>query len=298
MKIKLKKDIIENKNLDNEAILSYVGIVSSRIYGIEEILTNKDMINFYLTKNHIAPRRFEEGIKKGIKQLLDTKTIICKDKIGSNYFLDKDNIILNDNDKFIFVDLNDINKIMNSQVQSKSNILRLYLCMLGTFIGKNQIKDIRNSDKYNNILGMMSQDYLANLAHISKSSVVEYIKELEKLEVIHVSRCSFKFKDKSGKIKKHNNIYGRYTDKELIDEFADIRYKMYDDLHKVQDANNINNARSLTQKYNCMINGIEYDEKTVAAIYKYISGYNEKNPKKAKDMSIFEEYGYKVEKLD
>ena len=107
-----------------------------------------------------------------------------------------------------------------------------------------------------------------------------------------MSRCSFKFKDKSGKIKRHNNIYGRYADKDLIDEFANIRYQMYDDLHKVQSENNINNARSLTQKYNHMIKGTKYDKATVAAIYTYICKYNEKYPKKAKDMSIFEKYGY------
>lgn len=292
MKIKLKKDIIESTSLDNDAIMSYVGIISSHIYGIEETYTNKDMINFCLTKQHSASKRFEESIRNGLKQLLETNTIICKEKTGVNYYLDKDNIVLNDDDKFIFVDLEDINKIMNCHIQCKSNILRLYLCMIGTFIGKNQIKDIRSPNKYNNILGMMSQEYLSKIAHISKSSVVEYIRELERLELIYVSRCAFKFKDKSGKIKRHNNIYGRYADKELIDEFANIRYQMYDDLHKVQSENNINNARSLTQKYNHMIKGTKYDKATVTAIYTYICKYNEKYPKKAKDMSVFKEHGY------
>ena len=50
MRIKLKKDIVESLFLDNDAIMSYVGIISSHIYGIEETYTNKDMINFCLTK--------------------------------------------------------------------------------------------------------------------------------------------------------------------------------------------------------------------------------------------------------
>ena len=293
MKIKLKKDIIESKNLDNDAIMSYVGIVSSHIYGMDETLTNKDMINFCLTKQHNASKRFEENIRNGIKQLLKTNTIICKDKIGINYYLDNNNIILEDNDKFIFVDLEDINKIMNSGSQSKSSVLRLYLCMLGTFIGKNHIKDIREPDKYNNVLGMMSQDYLAEIAHISKSSVVEYIKELERLEIVYVSRCAFKFKDKSGRIKRHNNIYGKHQNRHLINEFADVRYQMYDDLHKIHNMSAINNARSLMQKYNCLRNGVTYDGDTIAAIYNYVIEYNEKNPKKCRDMSVFNRYGYK-----
>ena len=294
MKIKLKKDIIESKQLSNESVMSYVGIVSSHIYGMKETLVNKDVINFCLTQQHNASKRFEESIRNGIRQLLETNIIVCKDKIGINYYLDNDNVVLKDNDKFIFVDLEDVNKIMNCEVQSKAGILRLYLCIVGTFIGKNHIKDIRNPDKYCNILGMMSQDYLAEISHISKSSVVEYIKELENLELIHVSRCAFKFKDKSGRIKRHNNIYGRYENKELIDEFANIRFSMYDDLHKIHKSNIVNNSRSLAQKYNCLRNNTEYDKKTVAAIYEYICKYNEKHPKKAKDMKPFEKYGYKV----
>lgn len=294
MKVKLKKDIVENKCLSNDAVMSYVGIVSSHIYGMEETLINKDIINFCLTKNHYAPKRFEESIRNGIKQLLDTNTIVCIEKTGINYYLNSDNIILEDNDRFIFADIEDINSIMNNKTQSKSNMLRLYLCMIGTFIGKNHIKNIRESDRYNNILGMMSQDYLAEIAQVSKSSVVEYIKELERLKIIYVARCSLKFKDKNGKIKKHNNIYGKYEDKDLIEEFANIRFSMYDDLHKVQKANITNNARSLTQKYNCLKNGTEYDKNTVDAIYNYINSYNEKHPNNAKDMKPFEKYGYKV----
>lgn len=295
MKIKLKKDIIESKILNNDAIMSYVGIVSSHIYGMEETFTNKDMINFCLTRRYSASKRFEESIRNGMKQLLETNTIICKEKVGINYYLTKKNITLDEDDKFIFIDLEEINKIMNSSVQGKSNMLRLYLCMLGTFIGKNHIKDIRTPEKYNNILGMMPQDYLADAAQISKSSVVEYIKELEQLEIIYVSRCSFKFKDKFGKVKKHNNIYGRYSNKDLIDEFANIRYAMYDDLHKEQKVHIANNARSLTQKYNSMLNNVQYDKDTVEAIYIYVCGYNKKHPDKVKDLSVFEKYGYKIE---
>ena len=57
--------------------------------------------------------------------------------------------------------------------------------------------DPEPNPKYNNVLGMMSQDYLAELANISVHSVIEYIKELEKLELIYVSRCSLKFKEQS-----------------------------------------------------------------------------------------------------
>ena len=298
MKLKLKKEIIENKCLSNNAFMTYVGIMSCYKKDFDFVFLNKNMINSYMTKKVHITKKFDENIRSGIKELLDSKIIICNDKVGSDYYLGLKNIQLDDNEKFTFVNFNDIQTIMSSNYKGKSNLLRFYICMLGTFISQNKVKDIREPEKYNNILGMMSQEYLADLCNISVHSVVEYTKVLEKLELIYVSRCSFMFRDNKGSIKRHNNIYGRYADKELIDEFAKVRYDMYDDLHKVKSTTATNNARSLMQKYNCLRNNTKYDKKTVAAIYEYVCKYNEKYPKKAKDMKPFEKYGYKTEKTN
>lgn len=298
MKLKLKKEIIENKCLSNNAFMIYVGIMSCYKKDFDFVFLNKNMINSYMTKKIHITKKFDENIRSGIKELLDSKIIICNDKVGSDYYLGLKNIQLDDNEKFTFVNFNDIQTIMSSNYKGKSNLLRFYICMLGTFISQNKVKDIREPEKYNNILGMMSQEYLADLCNISVHSVVEYTKVLEKLELIYVSRCSFMFRDNKGSIKRHNNIYGRYADKELIDEFAKVRYDMYDDLHKVKSTTATNNARSLMQKYNCLRGGTKYDKDTVTAIYNYVCSYNEKYPKKAKDMKPFEKYGYVIEKTN
>lgn len=273
----------------------YIGIVLSYKPLYQEIPVNYGQLNYYLNKSTTMPQYFDKSLRKGLKQLIDNNVIICIDKTKTEYFLSIQNIKLEDNDKFIFVDAEDIHKIMQSNYKSKSAILRLYLCVLGTFIGKNHINDIRDSDKYNNILGMMSQQYLADITKISRTSVIEYMKILEELELIYVSRCASLFQDKNGNIKQHNNIYGRYSDKELIDEFTSVRYEMYDDLHKVKNNITTNKARSLMQKYNCL-GKTQYDKETIAAIYEYVCNYNAKNPKKAKDMTPFVKYGYKIEK--
>jgi len=288
MKLKLSKTIIENSQLTHDAIMVYTGIVASYRNNCNAVLTNKNMINYYLTQNRKMPRRFEENLRKGFQELLDKEIVICKEKIGVDYYFDLKNIKLNEVDKFVFIDFDDIHKIMVSNSYNKGGLLRLYICILSTFISKNKIKDIREPEKFNNILGMMSQKYLSEITGLSSHSVVEYIKTLEQLELIYVSRCSFMFKDEKGNIKQHNNIYGRYCDRELIDEFAKIRYDMYDDLHKVKSTTATNNARSLMQKYNCLRNNTEYDKDTVDAIYNYICSYNEKYPKRTKDMKPFE----------
>ena len=295
MKLKLKKEIIENKELSDNAILVYVGLVMCMRHNLNRVFANRNMLMFYLTNKEKTTKRFDDSLKEGLQELLDKKVIVCKQRNGSDYFLGLDNIQLDDKDKFVFVSYEDVNKILTCNSQRKKSLLRFYILLNGTFIGKNHIKDIRDPDKYNNILGMMSQEYLAEIADISSRTVMDYIKIFEELKLIYVSRCSFTFKDAQGRIKRHNNIYGRYENKALIDEFADIRYSMYDDIHQVQNTNEINNARSLMQKYNCLRNNTKYDKATVAAIYKYVCSYNEKHPKKAKDMKPFEKYGYKID---
>lgn len=295
-KILLKKDIILNKDLSNNALLTYIGLAICMKQGMDYIYADKNILYFYLSGTLSSiPRRFDENLKYGLKELIDKKIIFCKKKSNNAYYIDINNFTVSQEDNYIIIYLSEIQSIISSNYQGRIGLLCYYAGLLSTFILKNKIKDVREQDKYNNILGMISQEYISDILNVSKHTIIEYTKTLEELKLLYVSRCSFKFKDKYGKIKRHNNIYGRYADKDLIDEFANIRYQMYDDLHKVQSGNNINNARSLTQKYNQMIKGVKYDKATVATIYTYICKYNEKYPKKAKDMSVFKEYGYKVE---
>lgn len=294
-KIMLKRDIIFNKDLSNNAILTYVGLAICLKPGMELIYADKNMIYYYLSGMPSSiPRRFDENLKSGLKELISNKIITCKNQNNNAYYLDINDFIVNQNDNYIIVYLSEINKIICCSYQGKIGLLRYYLCLLTTFILNNTIKNTRDPEKYNNKVGMVSQEYISDISHISVHTVVEYTKILEQLKLIYVSRCAFMFKDKKGNVKRHNNIYGRYIDKEIIDEFTKIRYEMYDDLHKIRNTISTNNARSLMQKYNCLCNGVKYDKKTITTIYNYVSDYNKKYPKKYKDMSVFEKYGYKV----
>lgn len=295
MKLKLKKDIVIDKTLSNNAILAYVGIVSCFKNDFDNVFTNKNMMTYYLTKKTVIPRRFEESLRNGINELLKNKIIICDSKNGTDFYMDTLNIKLKDDDIFIYVDLKDIQKILSCYHQSKIGLLRYYILVLGTFISKNHVENIRDPNRYNNVLGMMSQEYISNLTGMSIHTVAEYTKILEELEILYVSRCSFMFKDNKGVIKRHNNIYGRYKDKDIIDEFTKARYEMYDDLHKTHLSSAANNSRSLMQKYNQMVNGRDYDDGTVKDIYEYICKYNKKHTKNKKDMNVFVKCGYDLD---
>lgn len=295
MKLKLKKEIITNKELSHNAIMAYLGIICCWNSSFDYIFANRNMINYFLSNKIIFSRRFDENVKNGIQELLDKKIIVCSEKIGVDYCLQSDNIRLKEDDKFIFVDIEDVHKILNCSHQNKVGLLRFYICLLSTFLSKNTVQDIRQPDKFNNVMGMMSQEYLANLTGLSSHSIVEYIKTLEKLELIYVYRCAFMFKDINGRIKKHNNIYGRYQDKAIIDEFAEIKYNMYDDLHQVQADKVANSYRSLMQKYNCLCNGKQYDDKTIENIFKHVVNFNNKHPRHEKDLTIFKKYGFSID---
>lgn len=287
-KIMLKKDIILNKNLSNNAILTYIGLAICLKPGMDLVYADKNMLYYYLSGiSSSIPRRFEENLKNGLNELIDSNIIKCKKKNATSYYFTADDFVINKDDNYVVVCLSEINKIICCSYKGKIGLLRYYVCLLTTFIIKNSVKDVRNPDKYNNKLGMISQEYMSNVVNVSIHTAVEYTKLLEQLELIYVSRCAFMFKDSTGNVKRHNNIYGRYSDREIIDEFTKVRYEMYDDLHKTHISSAANKSRSLMQKYNCLRNGVMYDNNTVNEIYKYICEYNEKHPKKCKDMTVF-----------
>lgn len=295
MKLKLNKSIVENKNLSNNAILSYVGLLSCPRFNYEPIYINRNMISYYLTGITTHSRRFDEAIKLGLRELIDNDIVDCYNQDSMNYYIGFKNIKLKEDDRFIFIDFDEVKEILKYDYQGKVSLLRYYIVLLGTFISKNHITNIRDTTRYNNILGMMSQEYMSGLANISKHTAVEYTRILENLNLIYVSHCSFAFKDKKGNVKRHNNIYGRYKDKDIIDEFTKVRYEMYDDLHVAHLSSVANNSRSLMQKYNQMLKGKVYDNKVVDDIYNYVNQYNKKHPKSRRDMDIFEKYGYEID---
>lgn len=298
MKLKLSKEVTENNNLSNNAILSYIGLVYCCRFDYEPVYINRNMIAYYLTGKRKQIRRFDESLKKGLQELIDKKIITCIEQNPQNYYFEFKNIKLEDNNKFVFVDFDDIRKIIECNYKGKYALLRFYVVMLGTFISKNHISDIRDPDKYNNVIGMMSQEYIANIAAISVHTVVEYTKVLEELNLIYVSRCSFMFKDVNGNVKRHNNIYGRYSDKDIIDDFTKVRYEMYDNMHKVHMSISSNNSRSLMQKYNQIVKGKVYDKEVMDEIYNYLIQYNKKHPNNCRSMEIFAQLGYDVYDFD
>jgi predicted AAA+ superfamily ATPase len=58
---------------------------------------------------------------------------------------------------------------------------------------------------------MLSVDYLASISNISKTTAIKYTKQLEEMNMLYVVHCSSKFRELNGTIKRHNNIYGRYS---------------------------------------------------------------------------------------
>ena len=294
VKIMLKKDIVLDKNLSNNALLTYVGLAICLKQGMDYVYADKNMLYFYLSGiTSSIPRRFDENLRNGLKELFDKKIITCKKKSNNAYYIDIDDFVIGQDDNYIIVYLSEIQKIIRCDYQGKISLLCYYIGLLSTFILKNKIQDIRDTDKYNNKLGMVSQEYISDILNVSSHTVVEYTKILEQLELLYVSRCSFMFKDEKGSVKRHNNIYGRYDDKDIIDEFTKIRYDMYDDLHKIKSNVSINKARSLMQKYNQLRGGVNYDMDTITEIYNHICEYNKKYPKNTKDMKPFEKYGLK-----
>ena len=97
-------------------------------------------------------------------------------------------------------------------------------------------------------------------------------KLLEKLELIYVYHHKVRYSEEEQGFKRLNNNYGRFKDKEYIDQYA---YNI-DEIHggKTERLEKHNKKRSLKQKYNCMRNGKEYSLEDVKEIYDYIHAKN------------------------
>ena len=82
--------------------------------------------------------------------------------------------------------------------------------------------------------------------------------------------------DDNKDIARKNNNYGRYKDADLIKQYATGICDFYKELdsEKAKKELAANKGRSLMQMYNCLRNGVVYDEATKKEIYDYVHPKN------------------------
>ena len=311
-KVYLSRKVLENSELDGKAIGTYIALRS--LYNNSnksEICVTVNSLCYELLGHLNASRKFKENVNSGLSTLIEKNYIKMVGQKEKNYVIDVSQLYIKNvseeknKEYYVAIESKELHKIFNSEKRTdKFALTRLYTIMLATIDFNASISDVKDRMQIKtNFVGYMPQEYLAGQAQIAKSSCTSYISDLEELKLIFVYRHKIHVEE-DGTVKKLNNNYGRFCNADLITAYAtNLREYGWSEQHKEREKKS-NYGRSMTQKYNCMCKGKEYDEKTKQEIYSYIhaknielksmvescetEGYKQKLLSQIKDESVFE----------
>ena len=301
MDIYLNKDVIENLNLNNYDIATYVALRSLYFSENEEFYISTRMLVYKLYGCNI-PERALKHIKESISHLADfglfdiisilngsSGEYIIKDK---QLYLQTYDFETGKGSYFSVISTDEVRQIMLLPIKKdKFALLRFFINVIGTFNRSQGVYD--GFGAIQNFVGYMSQDYIGDLSGINRGVVADYFKILEDEKLLYVYRHDKATNNMEGKLKSISNHYGRYRDKEDIKQFALQYEKTVFGVNMEQS----NQKRSLMAKYNHIVSDPEknlgkYSRDELVDIYEYVSDRNKRqkelNLDDIKDLSVFD----------
>ena len=288
MDIFLDSKIITDKTLTSNAIAAYTALKMIQNLSTNKYYVNLKLLAFQLTDDITLSRNYMERLSDGLNELIAMKYIqVVTNNADKDYILDISNLIIDNNsddskDKtfFVVIESDEIHKIMKLDSRlDKFSVLRYFMCMLSTVNYNATYFDVMGKE-YNNFVGFMTNDYIGSLCGVTSYTTYDkYNHLLEDSELVYIFRHSVMLRDEKGQLKNLPNHYGRYKDKELIIGYA-INRENFELGEDIVDKR-ANESRSLMQKYYCMVKyGIEYPEKEIKRIHRYVHYRNQQNEKK------------------
>lgn len=268
--IYLDKSIVHNLTLSKYEFVAYCGIKAlacNKLWSNGYCPVNSALVSYALT-NESQSQTFLNHITEAIDNLIKKSVIVASDNYNGFKLIRYTSLSLDTvNKNFIILSFDNAIRIMQLNIHYKCNLLRYYCILLGTLNGSaNMPKTSRGLP----LIGNMSLQYLADQAGISFNTATTYNKILEQNHILHVIRLQDYFpQDKSSIFS--NNVYGRYEDKALIEEFVDQNYKNGRSFTKASNKN-----RSLALKYHYLCKGKDYSPKEIQEIYHYVLARNKK----------------------
>lgn len=239
-------------------------------------------------------------IESGLKDLEKNEAIKKVEKISNIYKYDIRNLKFKfgDGEYYIHCEESDIYKILKNTKQcNRIDLFSFFIKTLTTFC------TTKYMEKYQFKIGFMPYTYLAFKNNVSVKTVYRYMDLLKELKVLYVIKYKKTFRSEKGQFENSsiNNTYSRYEDRQICCDYSNEVNGMY-----TVDDSDINESRSIVQKYHQMQKGREYELEEVKKIYEGIKDWNkrheeiyESQTKKGlnppipeyKDLSIFEKYG-------
>lgn len=280
-----------------------------RYFEYKQDIDNRCMINatnlwYALSKNVDGiDLRFRGMVNSSVKKLYKKGYISVFDVLGGNTFL-LNTTFLNDleNEGFIFVRSTDLHTILfNGKSINNYNLFKYFCCLLSTFRSKITLG--------NNVwtkcpVGFSNINEISQLASVCEDTAYKYNKVLEELKLIHIYRTNDTYEnvdEDTGEIKEEHitNTYGRYENKDLIDEVAAKHIQEYGFIYNKKYKKNVpilkaNQGRSLTMTYRWFCQDPnKYSTDEIRELYLGLLDYNKKKKKdNRKDLTVFKGYSF------
>lgn len=327
--LRLKKDVILNKGVTNEGVLAYIAL--KKIFTFDSVKTDYVSVNRMAYELCGVADDYKEALCKSLAtglyvlEVLDLIKIVSKlDKNNSEFIIDATNIFF-DSGKYFFTDIypEEVTKIVNTVTRNDSmlQVMRYFITMVSTLNHSNDMGE------YKGKVGGMTIDILADDADISTRSAKRYNDMLQDMKLIYIHKADDYIRE-GDEIKRINNTYSRYSDKDLCVTYGTNKVEMFGYEHKIihakKNVEKANTNRKLAQQYNALCNGTgDYSQEEIIEIYNYCDNMNkslqkdidakemstqklsmseqdylERLKNKVRDMSIFDQFSFLHEKPD
>lgn len=189
---------------------------------------------------------------------------------------------------------------------SKAKLIRYYVNVVSTFMnGREWSYKLEDGTRTDGVVGFSSIEALANMANISKDTVTEYNKLLEKAKILYVFRAKELYLI-DGDISGITNTYGRYKYKDFVlhkgqEHKAEYGYRTFKENVKHKTKKTQERKSMGAKYYNLVERGKKYDQQTIIDIYIYAFNYNEVHgdddyyADKLKDLDFFKQFPFITE---
>lgn len=305
MVVLIPNNLLGNISCYSIAIYSVLQFLATST-GIQNQFVTTQQLSYLLNNKFKQPRRMTDFIEKGICELVDKKIVNIIESEKKCYVLNCENLWLKTNtDRFTIIYFDEIQKIFEINDVNNFKLFQYFIYLMYSI--SSSITVFINGDSKSHVIGTYTIENLSNMSGISFRSVVDYNKILEENNLVYIHRQNDFVIDDNGNIKTLGNIYGRFLDKEWIDEFANNQAK-YQKSYQYQkkSVEKVNDNRRLAQMYQQLLkgNGESYSESQIKDIYNYVLSENKKYERlyeknnwdsyldKIRDVDIFEKYEF------
>lgn len=316
-KIFLLNSVIRDKTISDNGILVYCYLRAIQRADVNYYPMSVEIMNYYFKHTFDIDIRDKKRYVDGLRDLESHNLIkkISEKKFNFEYDLQKIYFdpakTTKENEQFFTVVYSDelcsIMQIDDKDFSgSKAKLIRYFVNVVSTFMkGKRWKFELSNGMERDGIVGFSSIQHLSDISNINKDTIVTYNKILEKEKILYIYRANELILRSDKTLDGITNTYGRYKYKSIIQGKGELHKSEYgydkerDNIkHKTRKTAE---RKSLGAKYYYLLEGQDYDEKTIIEIYRYAVEYNKLHERDSlyenqlKDLEFFDQFPFITE---